>query len=357
MSTVRFLKKEALPEFLAWLAQGEDGKRSVLVPTKQGKSIVFAPYTGGEVCFDKASVSPKEVVFPRCETLVSYRRAKDPEDLGKTTLSLDDTPELVPSVVFACRPCDARGFAVFDRPYMEGPHKDPYYTARREKLLVITRACTETCATCFCHWVNSGPADTEGSDILFTALADGSGYVFQGVTEKGQALLAASSLVAAEQAQDAAAKSAQEAALQGLGEAPNLSNAVERVAERFTDMDFWQKQTAHCLSCGACTYMCPTCYCFNITDEGDGLGEKAGQRLRTWDNCMASHFTREASGHNPRILKAQRMRNRISHKFSNYPMVWNRIFSCNGCGRCISQCPVHLDIRAIVLAAVATEDK
>ena len=87
------------------------------------------------------------------------------------------------------------------------------------------------------------------------------------------------------------------------------------------------------------------------------MGEKEGRRLRTWDSCMSSHFTREASGHNPRMTKALRMRNRVSHKFSNYPTVWDGVKSCNGCGRCISQCPVHLDIRAIVLAAMKKEEE
>lgn len=77
-------------------------------------------------------------------------------------------------------------------------------------------------------------------------------------------------------------------------------------------MDFWAEQTAKCLSCGACTYMCPTCQCFNISDEGDPL---EGRRLRSWDNCMSPLFTREASGHNPRTAKALRMRNRVSHKY------------------------------------------
>ena len=90
---------------------------------------------------------------------------------------------------------------------------------------------------------------------------------------------------------------------------------------------------------------------FNITDEGEGLSEKGGRRLRSWDNCMSSLFTREASGHNPRMLKAFRMRNRVSHKYSTYPENWGA-FSCSGCGRCISNCPVCVDIRAIVLAAI-----
>ena len=124
-----------------------------------------------------------------------------------------------------------------------------------------------------------------------------------------------------------------------------------KVAARFTDVDFWEKETDRCLSCGACTYFCPTCYCFNITDEGEATSEKGGRRLRTWDNCMSPLFTREASGHNTRMEKALRMRNRVSHKFSTYPENWGT-FSCNGCGRCISNCPVSLDIRQIVLDAI-----
>ncbi len=354
MSSLHFVKKEALPTFLAWLAKDGEGVRHVLVPTKQGKAVVFAPYNEAEheaMCFDKASVSPKFVAFPPCETLVSYKRTKDLEDLNKTTLTLDDSIVAEPTVIFGCRPCDARGFTVLDRPYLQGPHADPYYKAKRENMVVVTRACTETCSTCFCHWVGSGPIDKTGSDILMTELADA--YVFAGVSEKGSALLAACPLEKADDAMLEAVKQSHADAGKSLDARQDLSKAQEALAARFDDVEFWQKQTAHCLSCGACTYICPTCYCFNITDEGDGLGEEPGKRMRTWDTCMASHFTREASGHNPRTRKALRMRNRISHKFSYYPTEWNKVFSCNGCGRCISQCPVHLDIRAIVLAAQA----
>ncbi len=352
MSNLRFLKTEAMPEFLTWLGQDNAGR--VLVPTKEGKAIVFAPYTSGmEVTLEKASVSPKGAVLPQCEKLVTYKQVKDTEDLGKLTLTLEDnSTEVTPTTVFGCRPCDARGFTVIERPYREGPHADPYFGKKFDKLVVITRACTETCSTCFCHWVGSGPVDSTGSDILFTEIEGG--FVLKGVTEKGNALLDRCSLPAAEAAQADAVPEAHKKAAASLEKAPDLSAAKESLAALFDNTTFWERQTAHCLSCGACTYICPTCYCFNITDEGDGLCEEGGRRLRTWDNCMASHFTREASGHNPRTLKAFRMRNRVSHKFSNYPTVWADNFSCNGCGRCISQCPVHLDIRSIVLASIAT---
>lgn len=356
MSTIRYVTAAALPEFLTGLLQQKgDTPTRVLVPMRRGRAVVFAPYApGAEFTLERATVSPKEAVLPHCETLMTYSRTKDPETPGRVTLSLDDTPDARPTVVVGGRPCDARGFAVLDRPYTQGRFADPYYQARREQLTVITQTCNAGCATCFCHWVGSGPADDEGSDVLMTAVRgeDGTeGYVLEAITEKGETLLAATALPDGASHLDAA-RAARQAALDGMPPAPDLSAAKDRLAARFTDTEFWQQQTAQCLSCGACTYMCPTCYCFNITDEGEGLNEQPGRRLRTWDTCMSSLFTREASGHNPRMAKALRMRNRVSHKFSNYPITWNGVFSCNGCGRCISRCPVHLDIRAIVLAAI-----
>ena len=343
---MRILPASALPGFVGQLA----ASARVLVPTAQGKAVVFAPYAAGaDLSFPRATTTPKEAVLPQTETLLTYHRAKDAEDATRVTLTVDDTPQAEATVVLGCRPCDARGFAVLDRPYTEGPFKDPYYAARREKLAVVTLTCAKPCATCFCNWVGSNPGDAEGSDVLMTAV-DG-GYALEAITDKGKALLEKAGLEAASDAQKSAVAESRAKALASMAPAPDLASAPARLLALFNDTDFWQKQTAHCLSCGGCTYFCPTCYCFNITDEGDGLTQP-GKRLRTWDTCMASHFTREASGHNPRMAKALRMRNRVSHKFSYYPTVWEGAFSCNGCGRCISQCPVHLDIRAIVQAAL-----
>ena len=315
------------------------------------KSVVFEEWTLDKpFTLEKATVPAKEAVLPQCETLLTYRRVKNPEDPSCVSLTLDDTPQALPTVVFACRPCDARGYVTLDRPYLQGPLIDPYYRARREQLTVLTLTCPRGCSTCFCHWVGGGPSSPEGSDVLMTEVEGG--IVLQGLTPKGDALLEGSGLEEGS-ARFSDAEAARKAAWATLNKAPDLKNAPARVAARFTDVDFWEKETDRCLSCGACTYFCPTCYCFNITDEGDGY-QKPGRRLRTWDNCMSPLFTREASGHNPRTAKALRMRNRVSHKFATYPENWGA-FSCNGCGRCISNCPVCLDIRAIVLDAVNAE--
>ncbi len=110
-------------------------------------------------------------------------------------------------------------------------------------------------------------------------------------------------------------------------------------------MSYWQKMAAQCLSCGICTYVCPTCYCFTITDEIENL---RGERLRSWDSCMFYHYTLEASGHNPRPSKLNRYRNRVGHKFSYIPEKYDGLIGCCGCGRCIRSCPVSIDIRQVV---------
>ncbi|MGN0009197.1 MAG: 4Fe-4S dicluster domain-containing protein [Desulfovibrionaceae bacterium] len=353
MSNTRFLTADALPGAVAALA----ATRRVLIPVRQPavkQSVIFAPYaTGMPVELMRATIPPKEAVLPQCETLISYRMLKDARNPGSgSRLELDDTPQAEATVVFGCRPCDARGFAVLDRPYLKGPFADPYYTARRHCLTVVTQTCPDVESTCFCHWTGGGPNSAEGSDVLLTAVADG--YLLEAVTEKGDALLAAldgTAGVTDGTDRQEEARNARAAVQALLPAAPDLATAPQAVAARFADGDFWEAQTAQCLSCGACTYMCPTCYCFNITDEGDGV-ERPGRRIRTWDTCMSPLFTREASGHNARMTKAQRMRNRVSHKFSTYPGTWEGAFSCNGCGRCVSNCPVHLDIRDIVLAAL-----
>jgi ferredoxin len=270
---------------------------------------------------------------------------------GKPALALSVTQEAAPAVIFACRPCDARGIAVLDRPYLNGPYRDPYYAARRNALLIISLTCDAPCATCFCGWTGKGPADSAGSDVLMTRVEDG--FALEAVSPGGEALLCDGSLadlLTEGAARLEAVQAARKAGAAMLPPAPDLGRAAAALGKRFADVGFWQDMTAHCLSCGACTYMCPACYCFNISDEGDGM---EGRRVRSWDTCMSPLFTREASGHNPRTAKALRMRNRVLHKFSYYPTVWNGAFSCSGCGRCIVNCPVHLDIRRIVLAGMA----
>ena len=346
--TTCFLASDGLASWLAKIAQ----TRRVLAPHKEGKAVLFREWKEGDPAPElaKSTISPKGAIIPACETLVKYQITKDPENLSKRSLALAAPTEATPTVLFGCRACDARGLVALDTPYLKGKFKDPYYAARREATLIVTRTCDSPTHTCFCTWVGGGPASPEGSDVLMTTV-DG-GYVLESVTDKGEAFLKESGLPDGADKMDEARKTRTEAAKK-VPARPDLSKAPERLKARFNDMAFWVAQTSKCLSCGACTYMCPTCQCFNISDEGDASSEQGGRRLRSWDYCMSPMFTREASGHNPRMAKAQRMRNRVSHKYwYSTETIEDGRFSCTGCGRCVAQCPVSLDLREIVQKAI-----
>lgn len=350
MSRIRFIGADGLAGFLADLSQ--KGFR-VLAPREKPatakSSIVFEEWRKGDpVVLTKATVPPKSAVLPECEVLFDFHKERNPKDLNDMTLGLKVENKPTATVIFACRPCDARGFQCLDKPYTQGLYPDPYYKDKRDNLIVIALTCDSGCETCFCHWVGGGPTSHIGSDILMTRVEDG--FILQAITDKGLELFQNLSLDDGEE-KFPLAEAVRKKAWQSLVPAPNLKNAPESLKAIFTDEKFWTYWTNRCISCGACTYFCPTCYCFNITDEGDPATPCGGRRLRSWDNCMSSRYTREASGHNPRPQKYERMRNRVSHKFWTFHANWGE-FLCSGCGRCITNCPVHLDIRAITLAAI-----
>ncbi|GAB6060317.1 4Fe-4S dicluster domain-containing protein [Desulfonatronum parangueonense] len=349
MAEAKFIANDKLT---AWL-DDLSGQMRVLAPTRQGDAVVFAPYAPGQpVELDaEATTPPKSAVFPASEELLRYDYRKDPENLGQVEVELLPTISPEPTLVFGSRPCGARGFLIFDRVYDGAKYKDPYYLARREATLFATIACSRAENSCFCHSVGSAPGDATGSDLLLTPVEGG--YVVEAVSDKAAPLLESSLLEAAGDKADQA-KSVREKALQEMGEPQDFGPAREKLLALFDDLGFWEEMSAKCISCGACTYLCPTCYCFNITDENAGL---TGRRVRSWDNCMSFQFTMEASGHNPRPTKAHRLRNRVGHKFSYYPDLHDKVIACCGCGRCIKSCPVCVDIREIVTRAMDYQPK
>lgn len=328
---------------LTRLAEELAANHRVLAPVATGCTVTFRRFQPGmtlDLHSRMAAVSAKAGTFPQTETLFLVKR-----DTTEKKPELIETLPQGKNVVIGGRPCDARGKLMFDPVYGTEKIKDLYFLQRRENTIFITLACDRPETTCFCHSVGSGPADPTGSDILLTLVGDG--YVARAMTPAGEGILKLSLFTeAGDKGKEADAKNAK--AREMMGQPHDYSSAPATILARFDDMDFWQAQAAKCISCGACTYMCPTCYCFNITDDDLGLNS---QRIRTWDNCMSHTFTLEGSGHNPRSTKAHRLKNRVGHKFSYYPDLHQGVMACCGCGRCIKQCPVGIDIRQIVKAA------
>jgi len=343
MGTMVFISPERLATALDRLAERFD----LWVPSassRGGGAVRFRRYASGTTpVLDRlTALSPKEAVQPQVESLLRFRYTKDAEDPGAIQLSLEDRIDVKPTLVFGARPCDARAFLLSDRVFLEGPYVDVYYRARRESTFLAGLVCREGDSACFCSAVGGGPADTTGSDLRIIPVRDG--LVIEALQERGEPLLEGLGEPASDSIQEAAHQVVEEVSGRCMGEL-DTSGSIDAFKSRFQDGDYWREVAERCLSCGVCTFVCPTCYCFTITDESRNL---QGERLRSWDSCMFYQYSLEASGHNPRPTRLDRYRNRVGHKFSYFPEKYDGQFSCTGCGRCVRSCPVSIDIRRAV---------
>ena len=340
MADTGFIPKEKWGTFIEGIA----AKSQVWVPCLEGDIVIFRPYGKDQtLCFERpANSPPKGVIFPQSDNLFSFTFKKDPENPQKVMVELEEKLDFPKTIIVGSRPCDAKGFLIYDRPYTQTDTPDPYYKGRREQTTIVTMSCQSPSAGCFCTGVGGGPADKEGSDALITELE--TGYFIEAVSEKGKEILQ-QSVVEGGGSHEAEARKKQEAVRARVKDPFGADGKPRVLPELFENDEFWETALAKCVSCGACTYLCPTCYCFNITDEKTF---DKGERVRSWDGCMYNHFTREASGHNPRPAKYQRFKNRVGHKFVFYPEKYNGVIACCGCGRCIRYCPMSVDITEVV---------
>lgn len=344
MSRAIFIPRDGLHPVLDRLSAEMD----VWVPVASGPQKCgseFVPYVPGTVpVLERQSTTPpKRILLPQVESLLSYAYVKDPEDASRVKINLQAEIAAKPTVVFGARPCDVRGFLLFDRVFTGGPFQDEYYRKRRENTFFATLVCRQWDAACFCSSVGSGPADMEGSDLRLTPLEDG--FLVEAINRRAHPIL---KLMGGEQptkTQLEAAENLQKETTEEQVGTGDLTHSGDDFRGRFEDREYWRSMVSQCISCGVCTFVCPTCYCFSITDEMQGL---EGERLRSWDSCMFYQYTLEASGHNPRPSKFERYRNRIGHKFSFIPAKYAGMIGCCGCGRCIRSCPVSIDIRKVV---------
>jgi len=330
---------------------------ALLDAARQNARLIAPVRDGGRICFAEAAspddivphgdyVNPrnsiKEFFFPRSEPLLSFARTDD-----GLQVEGPDT-EFPPTVLFGCRPCDASSLPIMDALY-DWDYHDSLWFERRAATTVVSIACTRADESCFCTAVGGAPNGTAGSDLLLTPLPDGL-LLAEVLTDKGQALVDQASGLFTEGTGDKQA--ACRAALDALPPTLDLDAVTRWLADNF-ESDRWPAFSDKCLGCGCCTFLCPTCHCFDIADEG---GYRRAQRRRNWDACQFPLFTLHASGHNPRHDQAARWRQRIEHKFNYYVQKFS-VRSCVGCGRCIRHCPVNMNIHAQLseIAAASAE--
>ncbi len=336
----KILKKTDLAGFIKSLT----GDYEVLGPVQDGPIFKFAPVVdGSEMALDyqNTTMSPKDLFFPQTEKMFDFTTDPNQDD----ALVLKEVPPAVgPRVVFGIRPCDAKAFFVLDKVFKNDQFTDVYWFNRREATTLIGLGCNDPCPTCFCTSVNCGPFHEEGLDVIAYDL--GEEFLLKPLTDKGQALLGkAKGLGEPAGKVDEKAFSIRSAAEAAVTSQVETGNIFKRSVMELFEMDFWPRVAESCLNCGTCTYFCPTCHCFDIQDETAG---QDGQRMRNWDTCMSWLFTMHGTGHNPRPGKMERVRQRFMHKFKYIPMKRDGEIGCVGCGRCIVQCPVNIDVREVV---------
>ncbi|MEN9979010.1 MAG: 4Fe-4S dicluster domain-containing protein [candidate division WOR-3 bacterium] len=324
----RIITRKQLSELLDRLAQ----EVCLYAPVRDRTGTSWAKISrADEVCLEAVNtVEPaKGFVFPRCEVLLRFDPQGNPVE-----------PEPPPEqVVFGIRPCDARGIAFLVKFYTQEGRTDPYVKARRQKTTLIGVACSRTAPTCFCLGVGGSPQGSEGLDLLLVDLGDE--LLAEPVTDKGEKLVA-DLPAAGEKHLTAAAeqKKKVEAEISLRIDTGRLRELLPGLYES----GVWQALALTCVNCGACTFLCPTCHCFDVTDE---TIRGRTVRCRVWDSCQFTLYSRHASGHNPRLDPASRYRNRIMDKFY-YTVEQAGMVSCVGCGRCIISCPAGIDIRQTV---------
>jgi ferredoxin len=308
-----------------WL--GKVMQERVLVAPKRVEDLtLFQPVASvDEIEFDyqNTSLSPKEIFFPKTDTLF-------------TAEPKDGDIELVPgavaqeTVLFGVRPCDARAIAMLDNPYLDDP-ADAMWAQHRAKTTMIGLACTQPAPQCFCNSMGSAPNDPSSVDVMLTQI--GEDYAVDAVTEKGESIL---------QGAELKEKDVSPPAVSCDAGVPS-EGIVEAVQKAF-DHPYWSRLADRCIHCNVCAYVCPTCYCFDIRDRTD---QGKIERLRTWESCQSKGFTRIAGGHDPRAEKGPRLRQRFCHKLLYFSQQFGPV-ACVGCGRCVVSCPVNIDIREII---------
>ena len=267
-------------------------------------------------------------------------------------------PERPPDKRFAfigVRSCELNAIAIQDRVFLGGHHKDRHYESRREDALIVAVNCGEAGGTCFCVSMDAGPRATRGFDIALTELLGDNGHRFlaEAGTTRGAEILTEVRTRPADAGDVGAASAATENAVASMGRAmPELD--LRALLEGNYEHPRWDDVAARCLTCGNCTMVCPTCFCFSIEDISGLSSDSATgdpERHRSWDSC----FTLDHSylhGGSVRVSDRSRYRQWMTHKLAT----WIDQFGtsgCVGCGRCITWCPAGIDITEEVAAIAA----
>jgi sulfhydrogenase subunit beta (sulfur reductase) len=290
----------------------------------------------------------KQFLHPPVEKLWQARR----DGNGFAVSACEPASE--PLAFIGVRACELRAIAIQDRVFVEGPYLDQRYRLRREQAFIVAVNCSKAGGTCFCTSMGTGPEVTAGFDLALTELLDDGGHSF--LLEVGSAAGADVTVSLPHRAATAAEIEAAERVVARTRNAMGRTldtNGLKEALQNNPEHPRWDEVAARCLACANCTMVCPTCFCTTVDDTTDLTGAVA-ERVRRWDSCFTLDFSYIHGGSVRQSTRA-RYRQWLTHKLAS----WFDQFGssgCVGCGRCITWCPVGIDITEEAGAIRATAD-
>ena len=291
----------------------------------------------------------KKYLFPPRHTLFTLEKTSD-------GVELVDTIEPTPRFAFiGMRPCELAAMEIQDRVFGGGPFSDPEYLTRRKEAFVVSVNCVVTGGTCFCSSMGTGPRARKGFDLAVTELLDESSHDFliEAGSPRGEEVLADLQQRPAADDELAEADRLLRLAAVSMGRSLETTEIKELL---LTNLDHprWERVGDQCLTCTNCTMVCPTCFCATVEDA-QSLDGSTATRIRHWDSCFTNEFS-YIHGGSLRTSPAARYRQWMTHKLASWIDQFG-MSGCVGCGRCITWCPVGIDITKIAAAIRASEEK
>lgn len=316
-------------------------ERIIIGPVSKNKRGKFERVSDfSELVFDyERTILPvKKVLYQTPQTLLEYRME---EGQVVQYLDLQLEPDKKELVLFGLQPCDIHAIHIQDQFFLESNVVDPFYNRVRENTIVIGHSCTPN-EKCVCNSTNTGNLN-QNFDLFFNELE--SEYLVWVATQRADDLV-----IENEDLFDLNITTADLAKFNVWNEKRELlfrnhfdANLMPKLMELSYDSDIWERLGEECLSCGACTNVCPTCSCYDIRDQLSLDNQGSGKRVREWDSCMFSQFSEVAGGGNFRGKRADRLKLYYTHKLKGYQGKFEQP-SCVGCGRCVDACPVDINI-------------
>lgn len=269
------IKKKDLPSFFSQVVV----RYRIFAPVEKNGSFSFRPIENpAEVALDftNSTMPPKALFFQQTETLLKFK--KQSTSSIKIEIPAENNKK---AILFGIRPCDAKAIELLDTIFLKDG-EDPYYRSKRKNTVLVGLSCTHPVRNCFCTSLGGGPADTSGLDILFTDIGDS--FFVEGINEQGTTFIKEfSGLFTPATKEDNTKRESVAAYAQKMITRYMTIDNIEKTLDKIFESIYWEKSAQKCIGCGICTFLCPTCHCFDIHDEVNTAPDH-GARIRVWDS-------------------------------------------------------------------------